>query len=66
LGGLFVGMAVAAIIDDSLLAWKATKDPDSPLSCSSQRRSRKDPRISLGVGVLPYRTGAGLGMAGRF
>lgn len=66
LGGLLVGMAVAAIVDDTLLAWKDTKDSDSPSYFSARRRSRKVPGFAVGVGVLPYRSGAGLGMAGRF
>jgi len=66
LGGLLVGMAAAAIIDDTLLAWKDTKDPDSPSYSAALRRPGKDPGVSVGVGVIPYRSGAGLGMAGRF
>jgi hypothetical protein len=66
LGGLLVGMAVAAIVDDTLLAWKDSKDPDSPLASAALRQLRKDRGFSVGVGVLPYRSGAGLGMAGRF
>jgi len=70
LGGLLVGMACVAIVDDTLLAWKETKDSDAP-SYSAQLSSQlrpvdKDPGLSVGVGFVPYRQGAGLGLAGRF
>jgi hypothetical protein len=66
LGGLLVGMAVAAIVDDTVLAWKETKDPSDPSYFTAVRRPRQSPGVSFGVGVLPYRSGAGLGMAGQF
>jgi hypothetical protein len=66
LGGLFVGMAIAAIVDDALLTWKETKDPDNATYAAALRRPGKDPGLSVGVGVLPYRAGAGLSLAGHF
>lgn len=65
-GGFVVGMFVAAIIDDTALAWKVTEDSHIRFVSEEPRPARKSPAVSLGVGVLPYRGGAGLGMAGRF
>jgi hypothetical protein len=59
-------MAVVAIVDDTLLAWKETKDPDSPSYAARLRPTDKDRGVSVGVGLLSYRQGAGLGLAGRF
>jgi len=66
LGALLVSMAVVAIVDDTLLAWKETKDPDSPSYAARLRPTDKDRGVSVGVGLLSYRQGAGLGLAGRF
>ena len=66
LSAFFVGMAAAAIIDDVVLAWKETKDPDSPSYSAELGQPRKEPGVSVGIGLVPYRQGAGLGLAGRF
>jgi hypothetical protein len=66
LDAFFVGMAMAAIVDDAVLTWKAAKDPDSPSYSAALGRTRKDFGSSVGVGLVPYRQGAGVGMAGRF
>ncbi len=66
LDAFFVGMAVAAIVDDAVLTWKEAKDPDSPSYSIALRRRRKDPGFSVGVDLVPHRQGAGVGMVGRF
>ena len=54
---------VVSLVDDFVLAWKPndtgthTTDPQPP---------SKPPELSVSVGLLPYRQGAGLGLAGRF
>jgi hypothetical protein len=65
-GTFVLGMVVAAIIDDAAVAWKASEDPDSRFSSVESRPPRKAAGVAVGVGVLPYRNGAGLGFAGRF
>jgi hypothetical protein len=60
---LFASAIVAAIVDDFLLAWK----PDDTVAHATEPLpSSKPPGLSLGVGLLPVRQGAGFGLAGHF
>ena len=65
-GGFVIGTFIAAIIDDTALAWKVKVDSGIRFVSDEPRPPRKPTAVSVGVGVLPYRNGAGLGMAGRF
>jgi len=64
--GLLVGVIVAAAIDDAAVAWEVSDDPASRSDPAETRPPSKPPGLSLSVGLLPYRQGAGLGLAGRF
>ena len=65
-GTFILGMVVAAIVDDAAVAWKVSEDPDSRFSSAEPRPPRRAAGVAVGVGVLPYRNGAGLGFAGCF
>jgi hypothetical protein len=41
-------------------------DPGSRTDPAETRPPSKPPGLSVSVGLLPYRQGAGLGLAGRF
>jgi hypothetical protein len=59
LTGLLIGTLVAMVIDDGLMAWKMTAPAKEP-------PATKAPGVSFNVGLVPYRQGAGVGLAGRF
>jgi hypothetical protein len=65
-GGLAIGMFAAAIIDDTALAWKVSEDRQIRFTSGEPGHPPETPTVSVGVGVLPYRHGAGLGLAGQF
>ena len=64
--GFLVGAIVAAAIDDVAFAWEVSDDPGSRTDPAETRPASKPPGLSVSVGLLPYRQGAGLGLAGRF
>ena len=64
LGGAFLlGMALAAVVDDAVIAWKVTADQEDRLAGRGERRLAGADFV---VGMLPYRRGAGIGVSGRF
>jgi len=60
---MLVSAGLAALVDDLFLAWKPALVVTQAIE---QRPSSPAQGLSLSVGLLPYRQGAGLGMAGRF
>ena len=64
--GFLVGAIVAAAIDDVAFAWEVSDDPGSRTDPAEPRPASKPPGLSVSAGLLPYRQGAGLGLAGRF
>jgi hypothetical protein len=61
--GALLGGLVAALIDDCLLAWKKTS---APAPISDVRSSHDTAMVRVGVTMMPYRQGGGLGLVGRF
>jgi len=58
-----VSALVVSLVDDFVLAWKPN---DSGTRTTDPQPPSKPPGPSVSVGLLPYRQGAGLGLAGRF
>jgi hypothetical protein len=62
-GPFIAGMVLAALADSALIAWKVSEEASDHVDTGSARRASG---LTVGVGMLPYRGGAGLGVAGRF
>jgi hypothetical protein len=54
---------LVSLVDDFVLAWKPS---DTGTHTTDPQPPSKPPGLSVSVGLLPYRQGAGLGLAGRF
>jgi hypothetical protein len=64
LGGAFLlGMALAAVVDDAVIAWKVKQDLEARFAGRGARRFAGE---DFAVGMIPYRQGAGIGVSGRF
>ena len=55
--------ALVSLYEDIVLAWKPATATTPP---TETRPVVKSPGLSFNIGVLPYRQGAGIGLAGRF
>jgi hypothetical protein len=59
--GLLLGAVIATVIDDGIMAWKPIETAPA-----EDRPAAKAPGLSFSAGPVPYRQGAGIGLAGRF